>query len=309
MTCRLHLKPIINIFKQKSNVEKNVEKVVLKLNPRVEDDRFVIQIYCKYGITKTHKLHYESATLFQAIYSTATCRNQWVASPKVINDWLKYFHQKLDEVTIMCSATSVGLKSFTEGTPGDSDLTKRSLQTELSIDPTDFESFTIALDANLTVKLKELKAVLAFADNMNQGVTAFFDHSGQPLTFRIYSSDNYTADFVLATIDEEPDVTENAKVQETTLHPAPARVTPLQGKPIHAPNNFQHRQSNVSLPLVHSNTSRDGGLQPEVLTYPLQMKTSDVHVLHLGRKRCAYLQRVNSGHHLHFPHLEPPGDL
>ncbi|KAJ3339671.1 hypothetical protein HDU93_007897 [Gonapodya sp. JEL0774] len=232
-------KPILNIFKQKTNVEKNVEKLVIKLNSRDMVDRLVLQIYCKYGIIKTHKLHYEAASLFQAIYSTVTCRNQFVASPKVINEWLVNFHQKLDEVTVMCTATTLKLRSFTEGSQGDTDVLKRSLQTELSIDPTDFDAFLISFDVNLTVKLKELKAILSFADSMSQGVTAYFEHSGQPLTFRVQSGDNYTADFVLATIDDSPPHVMQEDPKQHITVTAPAKLAASVARPS---TPFQPRQ-------------------------------------------------------------------
>ena len=56
----------------------------------------------------------------------------------------------------------------------------RGLQTELSIDPADFDVYNIAGDdTELTFTLRELKALLSFCDFASQNVEVYYDTGGR----------------------------------------------------------------------------------------------------------------------------------
>lgn len=53
------------------------------------------------------------------------------------------------------------------------------LQTELAVDPQDFEDYSVHIDTMVTFSLKDFKSVLSFCDASGQPVTIFFEKSGR----------------------------------------------------------------------------------------------------------------------------------
>lgn len=201
------LKTMINIFKQKSNLD-SIEKCRIYIQSGPDGgDRIVVQLLCRYGIKKTHKLHYETTDSIHALYSKTQCPNRWTVAPKIVHDWLSFFSQKLEEVTVKCGPDWIIIQSFSEA---NHDATKRSLQTELTLDPEDFDSFHVNGVTDVTFSMKDLKTVLFFADALAQPITAYFNGAGQPLTLSVTHMDIFSADFVLATFSE------SALTQQTT---------------------------------------------------------------------------------------------
>ncbi|RUS32607.1 Rad9-domain-containing protein, partial [Jimgerdemannia flammicorona] len=113
------------------------------------------------GILKTHKLTYSPADRLSAVY-TKVCPHRLVVDPRLVADWTAHFHPKLEEVTLSCGGRAVHIKSFWEdegGAEGEGGRRedKRSLQTELTLDVSDFATYLVQRDIELTFNLKEFK--------------------------------------------------------------------------------------------------------------------------------------------------------
>ncbi|KAJ3415258.1 cAMP-specific 3',5'-cyclic phosphodiesterase 4D [Chytridiales sp. JEL 0842] len=193
VSCKVLLKTITNIFKQKTNID-SIERCKIFFQDGPNGDRLVIQLYCKFGVKKTHKLHFESCEAIHAVYSKQNSDHKLIVSPKVIHEWLGYFSQKLEEVTIRCGKDWVRVKSFSEPA-NESDILKLGLQTEITIDPEDFDVFDVQYESDVTFSLKDFKAV-------TQPVAAYFNKAGQPVILCVAQQDVFMADFVLATLSE-----------------------------------------------------------------------------------------------------------
>ncbi|KAJ3285399.1 Cell cycle checkpoint control protein rad9b [Borealophlyctis nickersoniae] len=243
----------MNIFKTKNHLE-NVERCKIRFATEGDEDRLVIQLFCKFGVLETHKLHYEPCEPILAVYAKHACRHKWTVSPKVIHDWLSHFHKHLEEVTMRCGVDWVHLKSFTENLVSDergSDaLANRSIQTELQIDVEDFDVFAVQDEVRLSFCLKELKAVLSLAETMGQPVSAFFDHAGSAITFSISQGPElYIGDFVIATLQEVDAATGTPKTQ-TQPRSTPAAAAPSQRQtPHHTPSTQRSYQRSPPAPL------------------------------------------------------------
>ncbi|KAJ3171387.1 Cell cycle checkpoint control protein rad9b [Geranomyces variabilis] len=200
-SCHVLLKPLLNVFRAKNGMD-NVESCRIKLQCAGDRDRLVIQLHCKYGILKTHKLHFELCDPLAAIYSKASAPHHWTISSKLAHDWLAHFHARLEEITMRCAHGEMALKSFTETVLADEEdqMGSRSLQTELTVDVEDFDAFTVAAPTEVTFDLRNLKAILSFADAMGQPVSAFFDQAGRPVVLTVTQTpDLYALDLVVAT--------------------------------------------------------------------------------------------------------------
>ncbi|KAI9360053.1 Rad9-domain-containing protein [Zopfochytrium polystomum] len=228
------LKTVTNIFKQKTNLDV-IEKCRIHLDTGGETEtgaqRIVIQLLCKYGIKKTHKLHFETCDSVQALYSKTQCQNRWTVAPKIVHDWLSFFSNRLEEVTFKCGADWVVMKSFSEDSP---DAEKRSLQTELTLDPEDFDLFHVADVTDVTFSMKDFKSVLNLAEALAQPIAAYFNGPGQPLTLSISQMNIFTADFVLATFSESALTQSSSRPalspREETRQPAPSQTVSNGGE-------------------------------------------------------------------------------
>ncbi|KAL1915532.1 uncharacterized protein VTP21DRAFT_6656 [Calcarisporiella thermophila] len=217
LRCKILLKAVAPLFRGKANTVKSIERCELRLEEAVNVDvtsedngasecRLVVQMFCRFGIVKTHKLIYEQCETFHAIYDKRNCSHHFTISPHTLSNWIAHFHTKLDEITMSCGPGWIRFRSFTdEGLAAEQaeDFYKRPLSTELGVDVEEFEKFNVQCDIELTFNLKEFKAIIAYAEAMNLSLSVWFDSPGKPLLLTFEHADHVSADFVLATLSEQ----------------------------------------------------------------------------------------------------------
>lgn len=101
---KLHVKPIVHLFRQNNNLE-----LLNTCSVSVNNDRFVIKLNCKHGITKTHSFTYQDSEIVNAIYSNDT-PNRFVSPPKALNSVLQTFHNCM-HVTLKTSPYSFSISN------------------------------------------------------------------------------------------------------------------------------------------------------------------------------------------------------
>ncbi len=122
-----------------------------------------------------YKLAFEECETLQAVYSKDSCTNKIATFPKKLLDCFLNFHNQLDEISLLVAKDSVKVKSHVE----DAKSASKLLQTELSMDPTDFEEYDIRNDTQVTFQLKDAKTLLSFCESTGQQVSVFFERSGK----------------------------------------------------------------------------------------------------------------------------------
>ncbi|KAI9096102.1 Rad9/Ddc1 [Phlyctochytrium arcticum] len=186
--CHVLIKPLLNIFRPQSGptpIESCRISLPTTISSHVDRDRMIITVSCSHSITKTHKLHFASTEPIMAIYAKHACANKWTISSRLSHDWISCFSHRLEEITISSGPDWLRLKSFSEST--DFDEPTRGLQTELQVDPSDFDVYAVTNEEHLTINLKEFKTVLAFADTMVQPITTYYDTAGRLVTRKVMS--------------------------------------------------------------------------------------------------------------------------
>lgn len=58
-----------------------------------------------------HLLNYEECDIMHAIYQKNTL-NRWVATPKLIREWLNHFYHRLEEISMICVNGIIKFKSY-----------------------------------------------------------------------------------------------------------------------------------------------------------------------------------------------------
>ncbi|BFZ18821.1 hypothetical protein BsWGS_21859 [Bradybaena similaris] len=196
LRCKLGMKSILAVFKSLATIDKTVEKCRISLDPT--EARLVFQMYCRHGIIKTHKLAFTECETLQAVFSKDMCPNKLTAVPKLLCDAVLNFQNNQEEITLIIRPDFMALKNYVD----DEADPHKVIHTELTLSSEEFEQYQAGVDADVTFCLRELRAVLAFADITGLPVMLQFESAGRPITFSITSDLSFEANFVLATLAE-----------------------------------------------------------------------------------------------------------
>ncbi|XP_059788142.1 cell cycle checkpoint control protein RAD9A isoform X1 [Balaenoptera ricei] len=226
LRCKILMKSFLSVFRSLAMLEKTVEKCCISLNGR--SSRLVVQLYCKYGVRKTHNLSFQDCESLQAVFDPAVCPHVLRAPARVLGEAVLPFPPALAEVTLgIGRGHRVILRSYQEeagegarhglgqgaemGWDGagprfppvavPTDSTVKAMVTEMSIGGEDFQQLQAQEGVAITFCLKEFRGLLSFADSANLSLSIYFDGPGRPAIFAIKDS-LLDGHFVLATLSE-----------------------------------------------------------------------------------------------------------
>ncbi|XP_069485058.1 cell cycle checkpoint control protein RAD9A isoform X2 [Ambystoma mexicanum] len=216
--CKLLMKSVLSVFRSLASLEKTVERCRITLNPK--SSRLVIQLLCKYGVTKTHNLSFQESESLQAVFAKDVCPNVLSASARVLVDAVVHFPPMLAEVTL--APSQAGKVIFRNYLEEETDPTKVML-TEMTLNAEEFLHFQVQTETEITFCLKEFRGLLSFAESTNLPVNIHFDSAGRPAVFSLEDS-VLEVNFVLATLETDAVGSQNplrgseAKVDHRSSH-------------------------------------------------------------------------------------------
>ncbi|XP_038054759.1 cell cycle checkpoint control protein RAD9A-like [Patiria miniata] len=208
--CRITMKSCLTVFKSLYTLEKTVDKCQVYID--LKDCRLVFLLHCKHGIVKTHNLTYQETETLQAVFSKDLCPNHIVANSKALIDVVSGFQTSQEEITLSVTPQQVSFKNYVEDEPDPNKV----VHSEMFLSPSEFDDYTVGIDAEVTFCLKELRAVLSFADAAGLPMSLHFESTGKPIVFAMESEQTLEATFVLATLADLP------SSQSSTQHRVPA---------------------------------------------------------------------------------------
>ncbi|XP_053881711.1 cell cycle checkpoint control protein RAD9A isoform X3 [Malaclemys terrapin pileata] len=151
--CKVFMKSFLGVFRSLPSLEKMVEKCLISLNPRAS--RLVVQLHCKYGVTKTHNLSFQECELLQAVFDKELCANTLRAPARVLVDAVVHFPVTLAEVTLGVSpAGKVSFRNYLDEETEPS----RTMVTELCLSEDEFQDVQVQQQSHVTFCLKEFRA-------------------------------------------------------------------------------------------------------------------------------------------------------
>ncbi|CAI9598898.1 unnamed protein product [Staurois parvus] len=194
--CKIYMKSVVSVFRSLPSLEKTVEKCLISLN--TNSSRLVIQLFCKYGVTKTHNLSYQDCESLQAVYNPNTCPNVLRAPARLLSDAVVHFPLTLAEVTLMASPCGkVTLKNYVEDEVDPS----KAMLTELSLSREEFLVYQLKKQSQITFCLREFRGLLGFAESSGLPISIHFDSAGCPAVFSVDDT-VLEVHFVLATLSD-----------------------------------------------------------------------------------------------------------
>ncbi|XP_053548330.1 cell cycle checkpoint control protein RAD9A [Bombina bombina] len=210
--CKIHMKSVVSVFRSLPSLEKTVEKCLISLS--TTKSRLVIQLLCKYGVTKTHNLSYQDCESLQAVYNPETCPNVLRAPARLLSDAVVHFPLTLAEVTLMASPCGkVTLRNYIEEEIDPS----KAMLTELTLSREEFLVYQLQKHSEITFCLREFRGLLSFAESTSLPVTIHFDSSGCPAVFSVEDT-VLEVHFVLATLS---DTDRESQTQSQSHRPLP----------------------------------------------------------------------------------------
>jgi len=216
--CKVMVRSLLLAFRSISVLEKTVEWC--RLETGEVEDRLVLVLRCRHGVTRTFRVGLVECEPIQAVYSTEACSNSWTVHAKVLQEANGNFLANQEEVTLHVTPETFSMSNFTDECVDE----KKMVHTELSMHPNEFVSYTIGQATNLTFCLKELKSLITFTEQLNLPITAHFTAGGCPLVLAANTGAGVSCTYVLATL-AEPGVTAAAVSRSAATAAAMPRVT------------------------------------------------------------------------------------
>ncbi|XP_071790558.1 cell cycle checkpoint control protein RAD9A-like [Asterias amurensis] len=232
LRCRITMKSCLSVFKSLSTLEKTVDKCQMHLD--LKECRLVFLLYCKHGIVKTYNLTYQETESLQAVYSKNLCPNHIIAHSKTLADVVSGFQTAQEEISLTVNPQQVTFKNYVEDEPDPNKV----VHSEMFLSPSEFEDYTIGVDAEITFCLKELRAILTFADAAGLPVSLHFESTGKPVVFAMELEQTLEATFVLATLADLP--SSQGSSQKKSLHQASQRVLEKQAGSVSSTLSRRH---------------------------------------------------------------------
>ncbi|CAH1389731.1 unnamed protein product [Nezara viridula] len=190
--CKITMKSCINVFRSVHGMDKQVENCEIRIKP--QSSQIVFQIKFINSSVKKYYLPVIENDQLEAQIPTDQ-PNQICASSKFLSASLKNFRHSEDEITIKVDKDSLFIKNHLE-LKKDFNL----MRTELCYHRTEFESYVVENPTKITFCLKELRAVVMFAEPGNLPVILSFNEPGRPVVFQVMNHPAYEANYVISTL-------------------------------------------------------------------------------------------------------------
>ncbi|KAM6321833.1 cell cycle checkpoint control protein RAD9A [Podargus strigoides] len=215
--CKVLMKSFLGVFRSLPSLEKTVGKCLILLKPRA--NRLVVQLHCKYGVTKTHNLTFQECERLQAVYDTQSCASSLCAPARVLGEAVVHFPQTLAEVTLAAGpGGKISLRNYME----DEAEQSKTMVTELWLAEDEFQMVAVAPGSSITFCLKEFRGLLTFAEASNLPLTIHYDVPGRPVVFTLADA-VLEVHLVLATLSDPERSSEPPRANGSVSHlPAPS---------------------------------------------------------------------------------------
>ncbi|VIO92163.1 Rad9 family protein [Brugia malayi] len=197
--CRIPMKCALSAFKCVKSSEKVVLSCQIYLNPRA--DTMLIQLTHTYDVIRNHQIpFFECTTTFRTVVDKTNLNNCFVIQARLLLEMFNRMHHNTDEISIDAKIDEISFRNYITHEQ-DRDMV---MKIEGKIPVAEFQKYSIQRPAEITVNLKELKAIVNFADIHQSFVSIYFDQPGTPIVVALEGDVVYTAEVILATAVDDP---------------------------------------------------------------------------------------------------------
>ncbi|KAI5734946.1 hypothetical protein M8J77_012319 [Diaphorina citri] len=217
---KISFKAFLTVFKTCHSVDKTVSSCTIQIEKDIP--AMIIKMQFTAGYSKTHSLFISDCVPINANYSSSG-RNEIVLTARTLSNALKNFHTHQAEITLAVDSRKTIINNFDDKTLESSG---QNIRSQLSLDPAEFTSYKIGLDTAINFTVREIKAMLAFAEHVSGVLKISFDEPTKPIVFNIIEAGMYEANYILATDSSETMSTLGSTGSEASS------VTATRGRPV-----------------------------------------------------------------------------
>ena len=196
--CGLIMKSILMPFRSLVNIEKIVESCIFFVSPK--DCKVKINLECKYSVVKYVAIRMIETETMTTYDEDIVDENSFSCTAKVLNDAANNFLRSEEEVTMTALPDRFVMRNYTLGPDSKTDSIVR---TEFTMYPSEFDGFNVTQNSSITYPLKELRAMINFADHLKLQLTTKYGEPGRPICYTVSVPEELDGKLVMATISSE----------------------------------------------------------------------------------------------------------
>lgn len=244
--CKIPMRSALAVFKMPHYLDKQVETCHIILESNASEILFILKY--KNSVTKKHLLPILDSDKLQANYNTNNTVNEVQSQPRVFSDAIQNFQNNVVEITLEVSPQKMLLRNYLDDVSGMSNITR----TQLALSVGEFERYVISTGTTITFCMKELRAILTFAELANVPISIHFESAGKPVIF-VMKSQTFEVNIVLSTLnhdsDTQTDTTLSSKVEKHTKTKTNKRTSKKSNKLL---NRGEKRSAKINNTLLNS---------------------------------------------------------
>ncbi|KAG6365260.1 hypothetical protein INS49_006869 [Diaporthe citri] len=217
--------------------------------------RFIAKIFCRNGITATHRLSFEAKAPVHAKFDKTEAINHWTINSRTLRSLMEHFGPGIDLLDINTDGENVvNFTCFTEKqvSVNNEAVLKKPLHTSIAVEMDEFDDIEVADKLHIIISVRDFRAILQHANWTSGDLNATYSRPGRPMKIS-YGRDGIVCEFVLMTVDEKSTTVQKkgqskaaTKASRPSLNAAPN--TPAAGanndsrQPTPAPPREQQEQ-------------------------------------------------------------------
>ncbi|WVO13678.1 hypothetical protein L204_101299 [Cryptococcus depauperatus] len=153
--------------------------------------RLVMRLICNHGVVRKHSLHVGTSVFERARVDPDTTPSGFIISSRVLRDWLEHFALVLPSspnnqagglghLGWLFAKDHVRIKTWEGAAEKDRES---GMSTQIQVDVEEFDDYELLTErVDLTMPMKEFKAMLTLAEQLSIVLNICFSEAGQPLT-------------------------------------------------------------------------------------------------------------------------------
>ncbi|XP_075238334.1 cell cycle checkpoint control protein Rad9 [Lycorma delicatula] len=198
--CKISMRSCLSVFKSPHSMDKMIDWCQLRLEPN--GVQLILKLKFVGGATRTYFLPIIECETLQVKYQKSD-RIKLVASSKLLSGVVKNFRLNEDEITLGITRQKTTFRNHIDSSGEKNKL----VRTELGLLAGEFEMYSVKEEpVSVTFCLKQLRAIVSFAEPSGLPITVFFEAPGRPVIFSVSSESIYEANFVVSSLASLIDV-------------------------------------------------------------------------------------------------------
>ncbi|KAI4454433.1 dna repair protein rad9 [Holotrichia oblita] len=196
LTCKLHIKAMLNIFKLKGPKEKNIDwcKIEFENDPT----RILLKLKYKQDIIVNHSIRLIDMEYISVAYDKDKMPNKINTAGSFYGQILTNFQLSDEDMSLEIKRNKVTIRNYDVA----SDNVGNRIRSQVVLNSKEFTLYQINQECNITMCFKPFRAAVAFAEAFTLPILMNVDSGGKPVIMTIKNA-IFEANFILSTLSPD----------------------------------------------------------------------------------------------------------